>query len=97
MSTSTESSTPKDLLLAILAMDSYNRGYEPGILGLGGVNTKVGSATFVRESDVDSRSAAVKDGFYATAYKLDDGGTVISYRGMDRFSGTSDFGSDLDN
>jgi hypothetical protein len=26
---------PKDLLLAIVAMGSYHRGYEPGLEGLG--------------------------------------------------------------
>jgi hypothetical protein len=32
----------KDLFLAILSMDSYNRGYEPGISGLDGVGTSGG-------------------------------------------------------
>ncbi|WP_143523841.1 hypothetical protein [Rhizobium rhizosphaerae] len=45
-----------DLLMAILAMDSYNRGYNPGIDdgisesegqadGLGGAGSKIGNAT----------------------------------------------------
>ena len=32
-----------DLFLSILAMDSYNRGYDPGIAGLTG--TSIGNAT----------------------------------------------------
>ena len=32
----------KDLLLAILSMDSYNRGYNQGINGLGGVGASIG-------------------------------------------------------
>jgi hypothetical protein len=36
-----------DLLLAILAMDSYNRGYEPGISGLGEAGRKFGGATIM--------------------------------------------------
>lgn len=35
----------KDLFLAILAMDSYNRGYNEGISGLGGINTSITSIT----------------------------------------------------
>jgi hypothetical protein len=37
--------TSTELLLAILAMDSYNRGYDPGIEGLGGAGTQIGAAT----------------------------------------------------
>ncbi|MDP8998415.1 MAG: hypothetical protein M3O03_15655 [Pseudomonadota bacterium] len=43
--------TPKDLLLAILAMDSYNRGYGAGLGntpdGLGSSGSKIGEATLL--------------------------------------------------
>jgi Protein of unknown function (DUF2974) len=75
------SDNPKyELLLAILAMDSYNRGYGAGIdHGL----DKIGTATFSQESDTDSASQEVATGFYAASYNLADGTTVISYRGTD--------------
>ena len=74
--------TSKDLLLAILAMDSYNRGYGQGIAGLDDPNAKIGSATFLKQSDIKSDSSEVSSGFYAAAYTTPDG-TVISYRGTD--------------
>ena len=43
----------KDLLLAILAMDSYNRGYGVGIKNLGGLQTYIGKAKLFSESDVN--------------------------------------------
>ena len=66
----------KDLLLAILSMDSYNRGYGEGISGLGGLGTKIGSATIKTDSET---VAATKDtaqaaGFYAIAYDVDGSG-----------------------
>ncbi len=75
-------SDAKDLLLAILAMDSYNRGYDEGIKGLGGVGSKIGAATFKQESSTIERSVEVNAGFYAAAYEL-PGETVISFRGTD--------------
>lgn len=83
----------KDLFLAILAMDSYNRGYDPafadpdtdGTEGLGGLGSQVGTARFIEESD-PILSQAIN--FYASAYTVENGpeglnGTVISYRGTD--------------
>ncbi len=71
----------KDLLLAILSLDSYNRGYLPGLAGLGGVdsslNDQIGNAVVTNEN----RSNVAQDaGFYAVAYDTPYG-TVISYRG----------------
>ena len=30
-----------DLFLSILSMDAYNRGYDPGIEGLGGIGSQI--------------------------------------------------------
>ena len=72
----------RDLFLAILSMDSYNRGYAQSINGLNvelGV-TELGGATIIRQSDVVAGSAGVNAGFYAIAYDW-NGETIISYRG----------------
>lgn len=82
----------KDLFLAILSMDSYNRGYGEGISGLGGKGTKIGSATLGDDSSIlrDENGDRVDQaaGFYAIAYDVAGSGvagldgTVISYRGL---------------
>ncbi len=88
----------KDLLLAILSMDSYNRGYGAGISGLSdAVDTQVGTAKVSKRlqnvSDTFEPEAKAA-GFYAISYKLDaavgEGAdrlakdtTIISYRGTD--------------
>lgn len=85
------SGTSKDLFLAILAMDSYNRGYNAGVGGLSDAkDTEVGSAKVVRASSSLETSEEVKAGFYALAYDIGADGpeglagkTVISYRGTD--------------
>lgn len=69
-----------DLLLSILAMDSYNRGYTPGVAGLSSeAGTKIGGATIL---DVDLPSGSQAAGFYAISYTWGDK-TIISYRGTD--------------
>ncbi len=86
----------KDLFLAILSMDSYNRGYGEGITGLGGINSKIGSATLKKQSNIAEDSPEVDAGFYAIAYDVDASGvdgfdndtTVISYRGTDASIGS---------
>jgi len=75
-----------DLFLAILAMDSYNRGYGAGIAGLSDqVDTAIGTAT-VRKRLQDVSDTFVPEaqaaGFYAIAYDW-NGQTVISYRGTE--------------
>jgi hypothetical protein len=84
----------KDLFLAILAMDSYNRGYNAGIEdgdvsdrnGLGdSVGTQIGTATITLASDSRPISPEVAAGFYAVAYQTQYG-TVISYRGTDNLA-----------
>ncbi|MGB3312950.1 MAG: hypothetical protein WBB85_00945 [Albidovulum sp.] len=68
----------KDLLLSILSMDAYNRGYNPGITGLSDApGSSVGSASIL---DVDLPQGAAAASFYAVAYQTADG-IVISYRG----------------
>jgi len=97
----------KDLFLALLSMDSYNRGYGAGIAdgkgavdgdgndtdGLGGLESEIGAATVKREDGSEEARAA---GFYAVAYKvgagvegIDEGTTVISYRGTDWYKAYS--------
>jgi len=85
--------TSKDLMLAILAMDSYNRGYGQGICGLDATHAQIGDATFLKQSDIDPNNAEFKAGFYAAAYTIGEGvdgiasgSTVISYRGTDNFN-----------
>lgn len=79
------------LLRAILAMDSYNQGYGAGITGVGsqiGEATLLQDSSIIRDSDGNRLDQAI--GFYAAAYKLDDGSTVISYRGTDNKGLTTD-------
>ena len=85
----------KDLFLSILAMDSYSRGYNSGIEGLGGEGEQVGSAKIGKDSSVlvDENGQPLDEdaSFYAIAYTVTDnsveglssGTTIISYRGTD--------------
>jgi hypothetical protein len=81
----------RDLFLAILSMDSYNRGYGQGVKDLNVVigQTKIGNATISSQVDIDEGSAAIAAGFYALAYDMTgvsgfaDGERVIAYRGTD--------------
>ena len=98
----------KDLLLSILSMDAYNRGYNPGISGLNDTSNgsvKVGNATVsfnLQDAGTVFSAAAQAAGFYAVAYKLDQavdtiasGTTITSYRGTDDLPqelGPVDFG-----
>lgn len=67
----------REVFLSILAMDSYQRGYEVGIKGL--TRTTIGAAT-IKNIDLPAGAEAV--GFFASAYDW-TGTTVISYRGTD--------------
>lgn len=77
--------TSKDLFLAILSLDSYNRGYGVNINGLD-ARGLIGNAT-IREAEDGEQDGWEAAGFYAIAYELPPGsiedlsGTVISYRG----------------
>jgi len=91
----------KELFLALLSMDAYNRGYGAGISdglgetdadgkdidGLGRIASKIGVATVVNDAN-----KAQDAGFYALAYTVGagvagiaPGTTIISYRGTDSF------------
>lgn len=73
-----------DIMLSILAMDSYNRGYGEGVTGLGGLGSKIGNATIITDSETVQETATDGEAlnFYAIAYDY-GGETVISYRGTD--------------
>ena len=89
-----------ELFLAILSMDSYNRGYGAGIGtttdGLGSNSNgsvQIGTATLTYNlEDAGIEVEAQAAGFYAVAYTVNgvdgiaDGTTVISYRGTDNAS-----------
>ncbi|WP_447971532.1 hypothetical protein [Nitrospira sp. M1] len=101
----------KDLFLAILSMDSYNRGYNAGIEGLSDeIGTQIGTATISGRSNSNVNSSEVNAGFYAVAYEWTNpetglSETIISYRGTDNlllpewvqdwYSDSDDGGSDL--
>jgi hypothetical protein len=71
-------------MLALLSLDSYNRGYLPGIAGLGGILSELGHATLITDSETTSSTSATAQaaGFYASAYSY-NGQTIIAYRGSD--------------
>lgn len=71
------------LMNAILAMDSYNRGYNRAIELATVVNsTQIGNALIIKQSQIDTGTQGVNIGFYALSYSY-NGETVISYRGTD--------------
>jgi len=76
----------KDLFLAILSMDAYNRGYGAGLTdgenvdadgndvdGLGIVNAQIGRADVISQEGSPEAQAA---GFYAIAYKITDDAAI---------------------
>ena len=71
----------QNVFRAILAMDSYNRGYRPSVqitpVGESDVNRFVGTAQIIAQDISPTAQAA---GFYASAYSW-NGETIISYRG----------------
>lgn len=72
----------EDVFRAILAMDSYNRGYDQAINGLANVGA-IGSATINQQSAIQVGSDARNAGFYAIAYNWTHDGiteTVIRSR-----------------
>jgi Ca2+-binding RTX toxin-like protein len=94
----------RDLFLAILSMDSYNRGYGRGINfgpntgqnSRNEVGLRVGNATITQQSDFLEGTPGVAAGFYALAYRVSgvagiaDGSTVIAYRGSDNIGEPSE-------
>ena len=77
-----------ELFMAILSMDSYNRGYNrgynPGISDLNSAN--IGNATAIDQTAVGIGEPEYQEwqsaGIYAVAYDW-NGQTIISYRGTD--------------
>lgn len=63
----------RDLFLAILSMDSYNRGYGQGITGLSNTGL-IGNASILSQSDIRPGFTAVNASFYAIAYDLSNAG-----------------------
>ena len=79
-----------ELMNAILSMDAYNRGYDPGVrfhADGDSVNKVLGDATIIRQSDVEFGDPGFDANFYALAYNR-NGTTIISYRGTDDPAGT---------
>jgi Ca2+-binding RTX toxin-like protein len=74
------SSLNTNVFQAILAMDSYNRGYGANVNGLSQtLGTMIGTASIIRNAE-DAAGVAEAAGFYASAYNW-NGSKVISYRG----------------
>jgi hypothetical protein len=73
-----------DLFRAILALDSYNRGYGAGInlSTTGASSTQIGNATIAQNSGILGAGVDSTASFFAQAYTW-NGTTVISYRGTD--------------
>jgi hypothetical protein len=74
----------QDLMLALLSMDSYNRGLNTGLdlSAWGASSTNLGNATIEEiPEDIDIANW-ITAGFSAQAYTW-NGKTVISYRGTD--------------
>ncbi len=62
------------LLKSILSMDAYNRGYDPGILGLGGANSAIGNITISSDTSTEIDGSVAEDaGLYGVAYDLGGG------------------------
>ncbi|MEM9999251.1 MAG: hypothetical protein AAF940_00085 [Pseudomonadota bacterium] len=80
----------KDVFLAQLAMDAYNRGYGAGVAdgtgptdangfdadGLGGTASTLGSIAVL---DIDLPDGAQAAGFYAVSYQVTDGSAIDGY------------------
>ena len=69
-----------DFFYAVLALDSYNRGPNPGVVGLGGAGSTIGSATIL---NVPVPLGSADANFYTVAYQDFPNNIVIAYRGTD--------------
>lgn len=93
------SNDPKtDLLYAILAMDTYNRGYGASMSALGNAinESKIGNFIIVGHSNDEQNADTNPEfdaGFYAITYKKGSN-VVIAYRGTDKNSPIGSEGSD---
>ena len=78
-----------DVLMALLSLDSYNRGYEARLTGLGVNSASIGDFSILTDSTarLDPTYNTQAANFYAVAYQNSSTGeTVISYRGTDNLS-----------
>ena len=86
MSSNPQQQAQEDLIYAILALDSYNRGYGAGLSDLT-TDGSIGDWTIALDSSVLLEGGIRSDipaGFYAIAYtNAATGEKVISYRGTD--------------
>jgi hypothetical protein len=81
----------REVFLSILAMDSYQRGYEPGIKGVTG--TQIGAATITHDSSElikDGQRQDIPAGFYAVSYTVAGGVEDIP-------PGTTNYGDSCNN
>lgn len=70
----------RDLLLALLSMDAYNRGARAAIKATKlPANGSLGRANII---NIETPAGSAEASFYAIAYEL-DGEKIISYRGTD--------------
>src|SRR3954468_20211656 len=76
-----------NLFKAILAMDSYNRGYKEGVKledGSAVVGTILGNVTIIQQRGFRLDDPDVIAGFYAVAYQDNTTDEItVSYRGTD--------------
>lgn len=88
--------TSKELLLSLLSMDAYNRGYNQGINELE-EDASIGGLRTLTRAELNISNAQFQEwqdaGFYAIAYEVTDGSNldgfstgdvIISYRGTDQ-------------
>jgi fermentation-respiration switch protein FrsA (DUF1100 family) len=79
-----------ELMLAILAMDSYNRGYNAGIKSPNAGPNEGLTGNMIGNASIESQSSSLLDSpsrnasFFAISYSY-NGQTVISYRGTDNY------------
>ena len=78
----------REVFLALLALDAYNRGYSQnlkivsgdGDSGVSEDGRRLGIAAIISQSDTRQGLPGVDAGFYAIAYDW-NGETIISFRG----------------
>jgi len=75
------------LLLSILSMDSYNRGYSFHVKELENVS-RLGTVSISSQSNIDPNSLEYRSGFYGISYTVGSGysdlaagQSIIAYRG----------------
>jgi hypothetical protein len=74
-----------ELYMALLAMDSYNRGYKPlvDLVAAGSSSSLIGNVAINSSSNAAAGSPEYNAGFFAQSYTLGNQ-KIISYRGTDQ-------------